>query len=240
MNMRTVVHSSQDVGLPEEGPVGFESCRLNDRHCILRGELPVQLVLNPMEFQQLWEMHPANFHLIKIHGRLVPTPRWPQAFGRDYHYTGQVNSALPLPPILEPLLAWVSWAIDARLNGILVNWYDGQKGHYMGRHRDSTVNMIEGVPIVTISFGEERLFRLRPRKGTGFIDFPVRNGTVIVMPYVTNQHWRHEVPHSRNRTGRRISVTLRGFVDEHVGESPVRQAVSAEDEQVHEQYLPTE
>ena len=55
--------------------------------------------------------------------------------------------------------------------------------------------MIEGVPIVTMSLGEERVFRLRPWKGAGFIDFPVRNGTVIVMPYVTNKHWTHEVPH---------------------------------------------
>jgi alkylated DNA repair dioxygenase AlkB len=207
------------LGLPGETPVGFELCPLADRHSLFRGELPVQLVLNPMKFQQLWEMHPEDFHLIKIHGRLVRTPRWQQAFGRDYHYTGQVNSALAVPPILEPLLSW-AWAIDARLNGILVNWYDGQKEHYIGAHRDSTVNMIEGVPIVTISLGEERVFRLRPWKRSGFIDFPLYNGTVIVMPYVTNKHWTHEVPHSRNRTGRRISVTLRGFVDEGFGESP--------------------
>jgi alkylated DNA repair dioxygenase AlkB len=151
----------------------------------------------------------------------VRTPRWQQAFGRDYHYTGQVNSAIPVSPILEPLLAWASGAIDARLNGILVNWYDGQKGHYIGAHRDSTIKMIEGVPIVTISLGEERAFRLRPWKGTGFIDIPVRNGTVIVMPHITNKHWTHEVPHSHNRTGRRISVTLRGFVGQDVRESPV-------------------
>ena len=131
--------------LPEEGRVDFESCRLDDQHSISRGELPVQRVLNPMEFEHLWDMHPADFHLIKIHGDPVRTPRWQQAFGRDFHYSGQVNSALPVPPILQPLLDWACSTVDARLNGLLVNWYDGQKGHYIGAHRDSTVKMVEGV-----------------------------------------------------------------------------------------------
>ena len=239
LNTRALVKTPKDLGVPAEAPTKFESCRLDDQHSILTGELPVELVLNPMEFEQLWEMHPQDFHLVKIHGRLVPTPRWQQAFGWDYHYSGQVNSALPVPPILEPFLGWSCRAIDVRLNGILVNWYDGRKGQYIGAHRDSTVMMIEGAPIVTISLGEERVFRLRPWKGTGFIDFPVRNGTVIVMPYVTNKYWTHEVPHFRDRTGRRISVTLRGFVNEDIEGPPVRRADSAEDEQVQEGAYPT-
>jgi alkylated DNA repair dioxygenase AlkB len=219
LNTRSLVQPSKD--LPTDGPMGFESCPLDDYHRISRGELPAHLVFSTLEFQKLWEMHPAEFHVIRIHGRLARTPRWQQAFGRDYHYTGQVNSALPVPPILHSLLSWASKAIDGRLNGILVNWYDGQTGHYIGAHRDSTVLMIEGAPIVTISFGEERAFRVRPWKGSGFIDFPVRNGTVIVMPYVTNKHWTHEVPFHRTHTGRRISVTLRGFVGQDVGAVPV-------------------
>ena len=52
--------------------------------------------------------------------------------------------------------------VDDRLNGLLLNWYDGRLGHYIGKHRDSRVNMIHGAPIVTISLGEERSFRLAP------------------------------------------------------------------------------
>ena len=68
-----------------------------------------------------------------------------------------------MSPILEPFLTWAKEAIDGRLNGVLVNWYDGSLGHYIGRHRDSRVNMVSGAPIVTISFGEERIFRLADR-----------------------------------------------------------------------------
>ena len=94
---------------------------------------------------------------------------------------------------------------------MLVNWYDGNLGHYIGKHRDDTRDLVKGSPIVTISFGEERPFRLRPRKGNGFTDFPAREGAVFVMPWETNLEWTHEVPCHRKHQGRRISVTLRAF-----------------------------
>ena len=70
-----------------------------------------------------------------------------------------------------------------------------------------------GSPIVTISFGEERTFRLRPWKGKGFTDFAATHGSVLVMPYETNLAWTHEVPARKKLEGKRISVTLRAFVD---------------------------
>jgi alkylated DNA repair dioxygenase AlkB len=71
--------------------------------------------------------------------------------------------------------------------------------------------MIEGAPIVTVSYGATRTFRLRPWKGDGVRDFEARDGTVFVMPYATNRAWTHEVPHNAKSLGRRISITLRAF-----------------------------
>ena len=193
---------------------GFHCHDLGNGHTFYTGLLPPGLALEAAPFETLWQAHPAEYHVIKMHGRLVPTPRWQQAFGVDYHYTGRTNTALPLLPQLAPLLDWAREAVDKGLNGVLVNWYDGERRHYIGRHRDSTVNMVTGAPIVTISFGEERIFRLRPWRGSGATDFPARDGGVFVMPYETNRAWTHEVPHSAQRTGRRISVTIRGFVND--------------------------
>jgi hypothetical protein len=39
----------------------------------------------------------------------------------------------------------------------------------------------------------------------------VDDGTVIVIPWRTNQRWTHQVLHRAADTGRRISVTLRAF-----------------------------
>jgi len=192
----------------------FASHVLGNSCFLLSGVFPGQLCLDSPAFQAVWDLHPDKYHIIKIAGRSVRTPRWQQAYGMDYYYTGQTNSALPIPSLLNPVLACAKKNIDERLNGILVNWYDGALGHYIGRHRDSTVNLIRGVPIVTISFGEDRIFRLRPYRGTGHRDFLARNGTVLIMPYETNLAWTHEVPRRKAQNGRRISVTLRGFLAE--------------------------
>jgi alkylated DNA repair dioxygenase AlkB len=81
---------------------------------------------------------------------------------------------------------------------------------------------VSDTPIVTVSFGETRVFRLTLEK-TAVIDgkkkrvvekelnFAAPAGTVFVMPYRTNLVWKHGVPKSARYTGRRISVTFRGF-----------------------------
>lgn len=196
---------------------GFEEKRLDDGHSFFVGRLPDSLVPTETEFEDLWRMHPEEYHEIKMCGRPVKTPRWQQAYGQDYHYTGRTNAALPVTESLTPFLAWANQAVNPRLNGILLNWYEATLGHYIGKHRDSIKNMIEGAPIVTISLGAERVFRLRPwRKEGAIIDFPAVNGALFVMPYETNLAWTHEVPHSARCAGRRISVTLRAFHEDPV------------------------
>ena len=175
------------------------------------GKLPVSLLVDDAQFELLWALHPPEFHRIHMPGGPVATPRWQQAFGKDYHYTGNVNKALPIPDILRPIHRWACEHIYPDLNAILVNWYDGTKGHYIGKHRDSTVHMIPSAPIVTISFGEQRTFRLRPWKGKGYRDFLTAPGSVFVMPYELNLRWTHEVPPNAKCLGRRISITIRAF-----------------------------
>lgn len=160
---------------------------------------------------ELWQEHPSEFRMITMHGRPVETPRWQQAYGVDYHYSGQTNTALPVPSALMPMVGYVQAEIDERLNGILLNWYDATLGHYIGKHRDSTKNMVAGAPIVTVSLGATRTFRLRPWRGAGFTDFSAHDGAVFVMPYATNLAYTHEVPHFARDCGRRISVTFRAF-----------------------------
>ncbi len=190
---------------------GFEKHGLDETHSVYSGQIPTDLIPAGDAFKALWEMHPSEHHEIKIHGRIVKTPRWQQAFGADYYFSGQTYSAQPTPDSIRPFVDWARGAVFPELNGILVNWYDGEFGHYIGKHRDSVANMIEGAPIATISLGEERKFRMRPWKQKGFQDFPATHGSVFVIPYDTNLSWTHEVPPSKKLNGRRISVTLRAF-----------------------------
>jgi alkylated DNA repair dioxygenase AlkB len=190
---------------------GFVQYGLDERHAFFSGSLPATLKSDGTQFGVLWALHPDEYHEIMIHGRLVKTPRWQKAYGHDYHYTNRKNEALPVPPILEPFLSWSQAAVFKPLNGLLLNWYDGHLGHYIGAHHDSTKDMVIGAPIITISFGEERIFRLTQPKTKAVRDFPARDGTVFVMPYDTNKVWKHEVPKYARWDGRRISITIRAF-----------------------------
>ena len=149
--------------------------------------------------------------LQKIHGKEVKTPRWQMPYGKDYHFSGNTYEAVAVPDMLVPIHNWCKENIYDNLNGLLLNWYDGDLKHYIGKHRDSTRNMILDAPIVTISLGDERVFRLRPYGEKGMIDFPAPHGTIFVLPYSTNKAFTHEVPHFQKFRGRRVSITLRGF-----------------------------
>ena len=183
-------------------------------HSFLVGRLPAELEREGRErFDELWELHPAEFHQMRQPGKgtMIPVPRWQQAYGRDYRYSGNVNVALPVPAILQPFLAWGREQFDGRLNGLLLNWYDAELAHRIGEHRDSIAGLVEGAPIGTISLGATRVFRLWPAKAKGFVDFEAAHGTVFVLPWETNLHVKHGVPHRAGDAGRRISITVRAF-----------------------------
>ena len=170
--------------------------------------------LSPSAFTQLWDQHPEEYHVIKMRGREVKTPRWQQAYGKSYNYSGTRNIALPISPEMQPFLDWARQEIDPRLNGLLLNWYDGMKDHYIGAHRDDVKDLHLQSPIVTISLGEERVFRLR-KIGDKSVrkDILVQNGDVLVVPWQTNLDFTHEVPKFKRYANRRISVTLRAYRD---------------------------
>lgn len=192
--------------------LGFTSHILDDCNLLVLGTLPDDLWPDPEFVEALWQLHPLEYHQIKIRGQWVKTPRWEQAYECSYDYVGNTNEALALPSQLRPYWSWVRHSVDERLNGLLLNWYDGDLQHYIGKHRDKIKPLIEGAPIVTVCFGATRTLRLRPYRGSGFTDFSLTHGTVVVLPYETNRSWTHEVPHFAGDVGRRISLTIRAFM----------------------------
>lgn len=184
---------------------------IDGRHGVWLDMLPAELRWSAAQFDEQWSRHPTHFHQVRIFGRPVPVPRWSENYGQDYRYSGTLHRAQPVPEALVPLLAWSKAEVDARLNGLLVNWYDGALGHKIGPHRDDEKELIAGAPIVTISFGERRTFRLRRWQGKDVRDIEVTDGSVLVLPHDTNIAFTHEVPASKRLVGRRISVTMRAF-----------------------------
>jgi alkylated DNA repair dioxygenase AlkB len=191
---------------------GFTEYALGDGSAFYCGRLPEELLWDDDTFEEVWGLHPTTKPRIRMVNKEVEIPRWQQAYGADYQFSGQTSRALPVPPVLRPLRDWSRQAVDPRLNGLLLNWYEGP-GHYIGPHYDSTRGMAAGAPIVTVSFGEARVFRLSRGSGDARCvrNFPAPTGTVFILTRETNEAWKHAVPRSARHWGRRISVTLRAF-----------------------------
>ena len=95
---------------------GFASHDLGDGLTFHVGHLPDALVWSPDEFALAWELHPEVRPTIFLHGRAVAIPRYQQAYGADYHFSGQTSRAQPVPTLLEPLLDRTQQTIHPALN----------------------------------------------------------------------------------------------------------------------------
>jgi len=186
----------------------------DSNHGIWQQQLPHDMCDTTDNFDRLWQLHPQHFQRIFLHGREVKLPRWQQAYGKDYHFSGKSSRAKLVPDLLEPYLNWARKSIDSNLNGMLLNWYDASLGHYIGAHRDSEVGLTKNSNIVMISLGESRITRFRPYLGKGYHDIQVNHGDVLIMSLATNRDFKHEVPKFKRDQGRRISITLRCFTED--------------------------
>lgn len=189
------------------------------------------------QFRSVWQERPAEQPRGMIMGRMVTFPRWNQAYGFDYVFTGQVAKAKPVGEVGAFCgLLHEMQTIDPRLNSILANWYEASAGHYMGPHSDDERQLVAGCPIVSISLcsaGHSRRFRLAPKPahaaaayapcGNGWCDeaaegvvVRLRDGDLLVMGGDTQLTHKHEVLRPTGRApgekdGRRVNLTFRSF-----------------------------
>jgi len=177
---------------------------------VIIGKLPPYLYPGQNIFDELWALHPEEFPTIKMYNKNIHIPRWQQAYGVNYFFSQQVSEALPVPDSLMPYLEWAK-QYNNLFNGILLNWYDSDLKHYIGKHKDSEVGLVKNSAIITISVGADRIFRMRELGKSGFDDVVVSNGDVIVIPWETNKSFTHEVPYLAKYPGKRISITIRAF-----------------------------
>jgi alkylated DNA repair dioxygenase AlkB len=195
------------------------------------------------QFRSVWQARPEEQPRGMIMGRMVTFPRWNQAYGFDYVFTGQVAKAKPVDEVNAfcELLREMQ-TIDPRLNSILANWYEASAGHYMGPHSDDERQLVPGCPIVSVSLcsaGHSRRFRLAPKPahaaaayspcGSAWRDeaaegvvIRLRDGDLLVMGGDTQLTHKHEVLRPTGRApgekeGRRVNLTFRGF-SESVGQ----------------------
>jgi alkylated DNA repair dioxygenase AlkB len=216
---RTVVPAASPADGPAAVPAPAPAPARHqlDADCwIDQGRVPAALVPAPGEaFDALWRLHPDERGSVRMFDRLIATPRWHQSYIRSYRFSGVDHVGLPLPPVLEPLLAWARDATGTAFNQVLVNWYaDG--AHYIGPHSDDERDIVRGSPIMSISFGQTRGFRVRRKDDSSVaLDLDMPDGSYLIMGGQAQRHFTHEVPKVSGERGaamgRRINVTMRSF-----------------------------
>ncbi|VVU94347.1 2OG-Fe(II) oxygenase superfamily [seawater metagenome] len=174
--------------------------------------IPENVKINQTDFEILWNLHPEEKGKVKIMGKQLETPRWQQAYGISYSFSGTVNNALPIPPMIQKFIDWANLKEDSDdiFNMALVNWYlNGD--HYIGHHSDDERQLIKESSIYCFSFGADRDFILKNKTTKENTKICLNDNSLIIMGGKCQKTHTHSIPKRKKINDRRISITLRKF-----------------------------
>ena len=183
--------------------------------------LPEDAQLSPTAFDTLWDKHPQKRNLVRVYGKNLEERRWSASYMRGYRYSGHEHPPrdTSVPPELVPLWLWVSSKWPS-MNQCLVNWY--HPSDHIGSHSDDEASLVPGQPILSVSYGATRTFRVKSKRtpytkpGTVSVrDFKTGNNTMFVMGGTMQKTHKHEIvplgKRAQESGGNRINVTFRAF-----------------------------
>lgn len=139
--------------------------------------------------------------------------------GMKYEFSGNTRAPQLWIDELKPVWQKVEKAVGHEFNFVLLNLYE-HGNHSLGWHSDQANNLVQDSSIASISLtptGSERVFDLKRRhdKNANTISTILRNGSLLVMNYETQEHYIHRIPKAKN-VGRRINLTFRLLKDYEV------------------------
>jgi len=175
------------------------------------GRIPEHLA-TPEQFHMLMERQPETYDRIKLYGKEHPLPRKQQMYGHAYKFSN-INLEATEPP--EEMLVYQEYVNSleyGEFGGFLMNWYLNGN-HYISKHKDSERGLTG--PIVSLSLGQTRVFRIRNDATGAKTDVEMPNGCVLIMGGDFQKELTHEVPKVAGAKGLgfgpRINMTFRQF-----------------------------
>ena len=125
-----------------------------------------------------------------------------------YRYSKKLMHSKPMSPCMERLLNVINKTLDADFNGILVNKYMNGND-YIGAHSDDESGL-DKIGVVSISYGVERIFRIRDKKTKKIICNEVTTHcSILHMGGDFQKIYTHEIPIQKKIKNSRISFTFR-------------------------------
>lgn len=170
-------------------------------------------------FTQLRDSVDWQQPMLKIYGRSLPSPRlvsFVGDLGLSYRYSGQSHHSAPWPRPLLALRERLANDYHCHFNCALLNYYRSGDDT-MGWHSDDEAELGPAPVIASVSLGESRDFRMRPKaRGLASSEpaftLTLEDGSLLLMLPPTQRHWQHSLPRRAKRGGR-INITFRQLLN---------------------------
>ena len=171
-----------------------------------------------VDFEKLMSLKSEERGKVFIYGKLRDVPRFQKTYNRDYSFSNVNHKAEPLPDEFKPYLDWaksLSLYDGTKFNQVLINWYLNGLS-YINSHADDESQLFPDSPILSISLGAERKFRIRDKQKKIVRDILLSDKMVVVMGGKFQKEFKHEIVKISGKKGElvgpRINITMRQFL----------------------------
>ena len=190
---------------------------LSNNSWVYTKKLPKDLILDPSDFEKLWNQHPKNKEKTKIFGKECTIPRYQKTYLNDYSFSGyNKKPEKEIPDLIKPLFAFATKNDPQPFNQVLINWYENGHDH-IGLHSDDEKEIVPESDIFSCTYSEKgvkRIFRIKDKKTKETVkDIEMTNGVFMIMGGKMQEEYLHQVPKISGKkgenTGKRINITFR-------------------------------
>ncbi|UPK69780.1 alpha-ketoglutarate-dependent dioxygenase AlkB family protein [Chitinophaga filiformis] len=153
-------------------------------------------------FRILKETTPWQQRTRKMYDRVLPDPRLTAYYGGSNGFEWTTE--------LLDIKAKVEAECGIEFDRVLLNYYrDGNDS--VSWHSDYLPADGRHHAIASVTFGETRIFKVRPKQHAGAetLDIPLTHGSFLLMGETMQDLYEHHIPKTSRKIGARINLTFR-------------------------------
>eukprot|EP00854_Cymbomonas_tetramitiformis_P000252 gene252-448_t len=192
----------------------FRKVQLTDRSWYMYK--PKSIFLKAHVFDELWGLRDMfATQTCSILGKRTRIPRRQGLFSDEvkaHNYGGVQVMSEPL--CAHEFLGELLKKTNAVYNTLFVSWYSNGKDYFV-EHSDDDLENVAETPIVCLTFGASRTFRIRKKACRSIVmDIPLSDGDVFLMGGHFQSDFFHEITKKATSVGndcRNLSITMRAI-----------------------------
>lgn len=163
-------------------------------------------------FDILFEETPWQQDDIKVFGKVYAQPRLTALYGNNgkpYSYSNITMHPHEYTFALSEIKNRVEKIAQVTFTACLLNLYRNGKDSN-GWHSDDEKELGLNPVIASVSFGVERVFKLREKENKkNTLKIKLGSGSLLLMKGATQHNWQHQIPKTTREINPRINLTFR-------------------------------